>query len=179
MNSPPSSRYSAASAPITPTSDKALEMGCVCTTRLMPQITAIAAKIRNRIVSISGEQGYQQPGDEQIDQRDGEHKGPGEAHQLIVAKTRESRADPDEHKQDRADLGGKPKKRQQNRLHYGDQEKTCRAQKQHAENGESDPIERSRRVGRMEETQYCAGGENQNGYQTGTILLRENRMPTA
>ena len=42
--------------------------------QMMPQITAIAAKIRNRIVSISGNRGYQQPGDEQIDQRDGNMK---------------------------------------------------------------------------------------------------------
>src|SRR5689334_13093216 len=97
MNSPPSSKYSAASAPITPTSDRALEIGCVCTTRLMPQITAIAAKIMNRRASISGEKGHQKRRNEQIDQRDREHKGPCKAHQLIVAETRKSRANPDEY----------------------------------------------------------------------------------
>src|SRR6478609_2296311 len=115
MNSPPNSRYSAASAPITPTSDRALEIGCVCTTRLMPQITAIAAKIMNRRASISGVKGHQKGRDEQIDQRHRKHEGPGKAHQLIVAEPRQSRADPDEHEQDDADLRRKPKQGQQNR----------------------------------------------------------------
>src|SRR6185295_13273694 len=100
MNSPPNSRYSAASAPMTPTSDKALEIGCVCTTRLMPQITAIAAKIMKRRASISGEQGHQKGRNEKVDQRYRKHEGPGEAHQLIVAEPRQRRADPNEHEQD-------------------------------------------------------------------------------
>ena len=53
MNSAPSSRYSTASEPITPISDSALEMGCVCTTTFTAQTTAIAAKARNRITSIA------------------------------------------------------------------------------------------------------------------------------
>src|SRR5689334_18992729 len=108
MNSPPSSRYSAARAPITPTSDKALEIGCVCTTRLMPQITAIAAKIMNRRASISGEKGHQKGRNKQVDQRHREHEGPGEAHQLIVAEPRQCRADPDEHEQNDENLRRKP-----------------------------------------------------------------------
>src|SRR5450755_1772751 len=99
MNSPPSSKYSAASAPITPTSDKALEIGWVCTTRLMPQITAIAAKIMNRRASILREKSHHEAGDEQIDQRYGEHEGPGKAHQLIVAEPGKRRAHPDKYEQ--------------------------------------------------------------------------------
>src|SRR5689334_11053724 len=117
MNSPPSSKYRAASAPITPTSDKALEIGCVWTTRLIPQITAIAAKIMNRRASISGEKGHQQGRDEQVNQRHREHEGPGEAHQLIVAEPRQRRADPDEHEQDDENFGAKPEQRQKNELH--------------------------------------------------------------
>ena len=52
MNSAPSSRYSTASEPITPTSDNALEMGCVCTTTLMAHTTAINAKMRKSMTSI-------------------------------------------------------------------------------------------------------------------------------
>ena len=37
---------------ITPTSDRALEIGCVCTTTLMAQMTAMAANARNKITSI-------------------------------------------------------------------------------------------------------------------------------
>src|ERR1700726_3448795 len=93
MNSPPRSRYSAASAPITPTSERALEMGCVCNTRLMPQTTAIAAKIMKRSASIFRSeppylsQGHPQADDEEVDQCHREHEGPGEAHQLVVAET--------------------------------------------------------------------------------------------
>ena len=35
-----------ASDPMTPISDSALAMGCVCTTRLMPQNTAMPAKMK-------------------------------------------------------------------------------------------------------------------------------------
>src|SRR6185295_18290737 len=35
------------------TSESALEMGCVCTTTLMAQITAMAANARNKITSMS------------------------------------------------------------------------------------------------------------------------------
>src|SRR5438128_1127939 len=100
MNSPPSSKYSAASAPITPTSDSALEMGCVCTTRLMPQTTAIAAKIMKRSASIFYArvllgQGHHQAGEKQVGHGHREHEGPGEPHELVVAEARERAANPD------------------------------------------------------------------------------------
>ena len=78
------------------------------TTRLVPQITAIAAKIMNRRASISGEKGHQKGRDEQIDQRHGEHEGPCKAHQLIVAEARQSRAYPDKHEQDDEHLRAEP-----------------------------------------------------------------------
>src|SRR5882724_9507962 len=53
MNSAPSSRYRTAREPITPISDSALEIGCVCTTTLTAQTTAIAAKARNKMTSMA------------------------------------------------------------------------------------------------------------------------------
>src|ERR1039457_4905679 len=52
MNSAPSSWYRTAREPITPTSDSALEIGCVCTTTLMAHTTATTAKMRKRMTSI-------------------------------------------------------------------------------------------------------------------------------
>ncbi len=37
---------------MTPTSESALEIGCVCTTTLMAQTTAITANVRKRMTSI-------------------------------------------------------------------------------------------------------------------------------
>ena len=45
MNSAPRSKYRTASDPITPTSDSALAIGCVWTTRLIAETTAMKAKI--------------------------------------------------------------------------------------------------------------------------------------
>ena len=60
MNSAPSSRYSTASEPITPTSERALEIGCVCTTTLMAHTTAINAKRRKENVHVLElDQGHQ------------------------------------------------------------------------------------------------------------------------
>src|SRR5882757_6359584 len=107
MNSAPSNRYSTASDPITPTSEIALEIGCVCTTTLMAQTTAIMAKIRKRMTSISdghlGKPGDQKTSHQQIQNRDREEKLPGEAHQLVVTEPRQRAADPNERKQDGAD----------------------------------------------------------------------------
>src|SRR4051794_37459979 len=47
-NSAPSSRYSTASEAITTTSDKALLMGWLCTSRLIAPATQMAPKNRNR-----------------------------------------------------------------------------------------------------------------------------------
>src|SRR5947209_4411850 len=98
MNSPPSSRYSTASEPITPTSESALEIGCVCTTTLIAQITATAANARNKMTSIvsSRKQRHHHPGDQQIQHSGRKQKFPGEPHQLIVTKARQRSANPDE-----------------------------------------------------------------------------------
>src|SRR5579872_2851808 len=104
MNSPPRRRYNAASAPITPTSESALEIGCVCTTRLMPQSTAIAAKIMKRSPSIfvreSLGQCHHQAGEEQVGHGHREHEGPRKPHELVIAEARERPANPDVNEQD-------------------------------------------------------------------------------
>src|SRR5580693_1390444 len=103
MNSAPSSRYRIASEPMTPTSEIALEIGCVCTTTLMAQTTAIIAKIRKRMTSISGSHlrkpGDQETGHQQIQNRDREEKLPGETHQLVVTEPRQCAANPHEREQ--------------------------------------------------------------------------------
>src|SRR5213075_985808 len=108
MNSAPSNRYNTASEPITPTSEIALEIGCVCTTTLMAQTTAIIAKIRKRVTSMSGNQGDHQAGHQQIQNRNREQEFPGKRHQLVVAEARQRAADPDKGKQNRAHLGAEP-----------------------------------------------------------------------
>src|SRR5580658_1886976 len=113
MNSPPSRRYSAANAPITPTSDNALEIGCLWSTRFTAQTTAIAANRKNRIASIL-RQSHDETGDEQIRDSHREHKCPGEAHQLIVTEARKRSADPDIKEQDHADFRREPEQRHQN-----------------------------------------------------------------
>src|SRR5712691_3674251 len=109
MNSAPSSRYRTASEPITPTSDSALEIGCVCTTTLMAETTATAAKTMNTTTSgeiaisetafkepPSRKPGHQQAGHQQIEHRHREEKLPREAHQLVVTEPRQRAADPHE-----------------------------------------------------------------------------------
>src|SRR5580698_473502 len=116
MNSPPKRRYRTASAPITPISESALDMGWVCTTRLMAQMTAIAAKIRKRRESMSLCKGHRERGHQEVHQRDGKHEGPGESHELVIAETGQRRAHPDKHEQDRADLRNKPEQRHEDKL---------------------------------------------------------------
>src|SRR5215472_696640 len=108
INSPPSSRYSTAREPITPMSEMALEIGCVCTTTLTALTTAMIAKTRKRMTSILREPGHQQAGHQQIQHGYREHEFPREAHQLVVAEPRQCPADPDESEQNRTRLGNKP-----------------------------------------------------------------------
>src|ERR1035438_10296713 len=122
MNSPPSSRYRTASEPITPTSERALEMGCDCSTRLMAQPTAIAAKVRKSKPSIRTNpallrcEGHQQARHQEIHDGHREQESPGEPHQLVIAEARQRAADPDEEKNEQPRLGQEPKQRNQNRL---------------------------------------------------------------
>src|SRR5215472_3839786 len=113
MNSAPSSRYSTASDPITPTRESALAIGCVCTTTLMAETTAIAAKARNKITSIdlSRKQRHQKTRGEQVQHSGREQEFPGEAHQLIVAETWQGAANPDPDKQQKSGLGREPEHR--------------------------------------------------------------------
>src|SRR5580658_5880235 len=116
INSPPSSKYRTASAPITPMSESALAMGWVCTTRLIPQKTAMPAKMRK----ISGVidyldvrasfccQSHDEAGDQKVEHRQRKKENPGEAHQLIVTETRQSGAHPDEHEQQHQDFAAEP-----------------------------------------------------------------------
>src|SRR5438309_9064241 len=104
MNSAPSRRYRIASEPITPTSEIALEIGCVCTTTLMAHTTAISAKIRNRMTSISGKPSDQETGHQQVQHGHREKALPGKAHQLVVAEARQRAAHPDEREQNETDL---------------------------------------------------------------------------
>src|ERR1700742_3699417 len=113
MNSPPSKRYRAAKAPMTPISESALEIGCFCAMRFMAQTTAIAAKSRKRIASIVSQsllriQRHDQRRHEQVHQRDWEHKCPGKSHQLIVAEPRKSAANPYINEQNRSYFRRKP-----------------------------------------------------------------------
>src|SRR5579872_7452151 len=103
------------SAPITPTSESALEIGCFCSTRLMAQPTVNAANSRNKMTSSILGEGHQQSGYEQVGDRDGEHKGPRKAHQLVIAESRHRPANPDVQEQNHADLGREPEQRQENR----------------------------------------------------------------
>src|SRR5438045_7585837 len=102
MNSAPRSRYSTASAPITPTNDRALEIGCVWTTRLIADNTAMPAKTKNRIGSMGGilvgSERDGQAGNQQISERDREHELPRERHQLVVTEARQRTANPDKDK---------------------------------------------------------------------------------
>src|SRR5580698_5298149 len=105
MNSPPSSRYKTARDAITPISERALAMGWVCTTRLIPQKTAIAAKMRKiSAVILFCRQSHDEAGGQKVDHRQRKQENPGEAHQLIVTETRQSRAHPDEHEQEHQDF---------------------------------------------------------------------------
>src|SRR3954451_25074189 len=104
MNSAPSKRYRIASEPMTPTREIALEIGCDCTTTLIAHTTAISAKIRNSMTSISGKPGDQETGHQQIEHGHREKALPGEVHQLVVAEARHRSAHPDEGEQNEADF---------------------------------------------------------------------------
>src|ERR1039457_2028684 len=140
MNSAPSSRYRTASEPITPTSDSALEIGCVCTTTLMAHTTAISAKMRKRITSIYfvvlfRKPGNQEAGHQQVEHGHREEKLPREAHQLVVTEAGQRAANPHKQEKDRSRLGREPEQRQEPALHFGQQENQ-------SHNEENDPEDR-------------------------------------
>src|SRR5579871_3444089 len=115
MNSPPSCRYRIASDPMTPMSESALAMGCVWTTRLMPQNTAMPAKMKkmSAVIVLLRCQRHHQAGDQQVEDCHREKERPGKTHELVVAETRRRGAHPDKDKQQDPDLGAEPEQRHQ------------------------------------------------------------------
>src|SRR3954462_14162749 len=97
-------------------------MGCDCTTTLMAHTTAISAKIRNRMTSMSGKPGDQEAGHEQVQYGNREKALPRKAHQLVVAEARQRAPHPDEYEQNEADLRQKPEQRQKPALDNRQQE---------------------------------------------------------
>src|SRR5271167_1391686 len=86
-NSAPSSRYSRASEPITTISDRALLMGCFCTSRLIAPPIHTAPKMRKRARCmvltnpVPHEHRYQ--------------KLPAKRHQLVITEAGQRTPDPD------------------------------------------------------------------------------------
>src|SRR5437867_4127743 len=149
MNSAPSSRYRTASDPITPISDSALEIGCVCTTTFTAQTTAIAAKARNRITSIasfSRKQRHHQSGGEQVNNSDRKQEFPGEAHQLVISEARQRSADPDEDEQQEAGLGDEPEQRHENRRHRRNQHRGGESEEYNSKYGKRKAVRAPRRI---------------------------------
>src|SRR5581483_4990861 len=131
-NSAPSSRYSAASAPMTTTKERALFTGCRCASRLIAPATAMAANAMNsprcsirtvtsrifRTVSLTRysvllrPQPHHQRRNYQV--RDGERQQhlPSKCHQLVVAKARQSPAHPDIQKDKKEHAQREPEHRQ-------------------------------------------------------------------
>src|SRR3954449_5345903 len=134
MNSAPSSRYRMASEPITPISETALEIGCVCTTTLIAHTTAINAKIRKRITSMSRKPGDQKAGHQQVQHGHREKALPGEPHQLVVAEPRHGAPDPHESEQDKPRLRREPEQGQQPTLNE--------RQKEHSRDDQENDAER-------------------------------------
>src|ERR1022692_4604134 len=183
MNSAPNKRYRTASEPMTPTSEIALEIGCVCTTTLMAQTTAIIAKIRKRMTSISdghlGKPGDQKTGHQQIQNRDREEKLPGEAHQLVVTEPRQRAANPHERKENRARLSGEPEQRNQPALHHGQQEDPRDDQENDSEDRQGLLVAPALGVDPMIQRHHTRKREDQSRHQARAILLRPRRHPTA
>src|SRR5689334_12647014 len=118
---------------MTPTSEIALEMGCVWMTTLMAQTTATIAKAKKRMTSISRHQCHQQTGHQKVDHGHREEELPGETHELVIAKAGQRAANPDESEEDGAGFGAKPEQRQQPGLHRGQQEQRRDYQEDDAE----------------------------------------------
>src|ERR1035437_1248462 len=151
MNSAPSSRYSTASEPITPTSDSALEIGCVCTTTLMAHTTAINANVRKRMTSIYfvvlfRKPGNQKAGHQQIEHGHREEKLPREAHQLVVTEAGKRGANPHKQEENRTGLRREPEERQQPALHDRQQENAGGNQENDPEEGQRELVAFTRGV---------------------------------
>src|SRR5690242_12307509 len=95
---------------MTPMSDRALEMGCFCRTRLTAQPTETIAQTINRKVSML-ENRHAKRGREQIEQSARKEERPGEMHELIVTEARQCATNPDVGKEQQTGLGTKPEER--------------------------------------------------------------------
>src|ERR1017187_9360326 len=105
-------------------------MGCVCTTTLMAHTTAIIAKTRKSMTSMSGSQSHQKAGRQQVQHGHREKELPREAHQLVVAEARQRSANPHEAEKYPPRLGAKPEQRNQPALHHRQERrvgKECRS----------------------------------------------------
>src|ERR1039457_257076 len=121
-------------------------MGWVCTTTLMAQTTAMIAKRKNRITSISGSQCNQKAGYQQVQHGHREQELPREAHQLVVAEARQRAADPDKCEKDAARLGAEPEQRQQPLLHHRQQKNRRDTQENQTESRQRKAVAAARRV---------------------------------
>src|SRR5271157_3698805 len=171
---------------MTPTSERALEMGCVCNTRLMAQPTAITAKVRKSQTSMSvpallRRESHQQARHQEIHDGHREQEGPGEPHQLVVSKTRQRAADPDEEENEQPGLGEEPEERDQNRLQKGDQEEHAQAEEHESKNGKGKAVPHARLQGlRAVIKEDRGGGEvNQRRNIIAAVGGGPERLPAA
>src|ERR1035437_1335232 len=170
MNSAPSSRYRTAREPITPTSDSALEIGCVCTTTLMAHTTAINAKMRKSMTSIYFVVLFRKPcnqeaGHQQVEHGHREEKLPREAHQLVVTEAGQRGANPHKEEEDRSRLGREPEQRQEPGLHHGQQEDARDDQENHAEDRQAALIAFAGGVGSVIKRGDSRDGEDYGGHE--------------
>src|SRR5450755_4576591 len=178
-NSAPSSRYSTASEPITPTSEMALEIGCVCTTTLMPQITAMAAKMRKRMTSMSGEQGHHKAGDQQVKDGHREHELPREGHQLIVAEARQRAPNPDEDEQQNTGLEREPEQRHEHGLQGRNQKQHRKQEEHHGHHRQRQTVAPAGRVQPVVQRDRAGKCEDQRRQETRSGRYRPQRQPSA
>src|SRR4051812_31451637 len=97
---------------MTPMSERALEMGCFCRTRLKAHPTETIAQTINKIVSMLKDR-HAECGREQIQKRARKQKRPGEMHELIVTEARQSAANPDVGEEQKSGLAREPEDRRQ------------------------------------------------------------------
>src|SRR5579884_2811151 len=134
---------------MTPIREMALEIGCVCTTTLTALTTAIIAKTKKRMTSISGNPGDQKTGHQQIQHGYWKHEFPSEAHQLVIAEPRQGAANPDECEQNGACLRAEPEQREQPTLHDRQKEDARQNQKHNSERRKRVFVHFSSWVGRV------------------------------
>src|SRR5260370_14125310 len=95
-------------------------MGWVCTTRLIAETTAMAAKMRkiSAVINLFRSQRHDQRSRQQIDHGQRKQSDPGEAHQLVVTETRQRRPHPNEQKKQYPRLTAEPEQRHQDHLQH-------------------------------------------------------------